>query len=52
MLTAAAEVPLAADAPGSAEPQWAWVSPGVGRTVGGGGFEMGSEIRLHSPTPL
>lgn len=33
MLTAAAEVPPAPDVPGSAEPQWAWVSPGVGRMV-------------------
>lgn len=47
MLTAAVEVPAAADAAGSAEPAWTWVSPGA-RGKGGG---VGSGLRLHGPTP-
>lgn len=50
MLTATAEVPTTADGPGSAEPPWVWVSPGVGRTgVGRRGGPRGPASWPHPP---
>lgn len=50
MLTAAAEVPAAADGPGSAEPAWAWVSLGAGGTVSGRHGGLGAPTSwLHTP---